>query len=181
MMYDLPTSVEVNGHEYAIRSDYRAILDIIKALTDPELKDEEKAQVVMGIFYLDDIPLEEWEEAIKKCFWFVDCGEETKNRATRKLMDWEQDFKNIVAPINRVLGTEIRALEYLHWWTFVSAYYEMGDCLFAQIVRIRQMKAKGKPLDKFDKEWYRDHRDLVDLKRTYTEAEDALLAQWGIK
>ena len=93
-------------------------------------------------------------------------------------MDWSQDFRYIAAPINRVLGKEIREMEYLHWWTFISAYYEIGDCLFAQIVRIRSLKAKGKPLDKTDQEWYRDNRELVDLKTSFTEAEDAVVNAW---
>lgn len=183
MIYDLPTSVTVNGTEYEIRSDYRAILDIIQALTDPELDDEDKGYVCLDIFYpaFNDMPWADYKEALMKCFWFIDLGSTDKRRATPKLMDWEQDFPYIVSPINRVIGQEIRSMPYLHWWTFIAAYYEMGDCTFAQIVRIRQLKAKGKPLDKFDKEWYRDHRELVDIKRTYTQAEDDTLAQWGIK
>ena len=37
MEYTLPKTVFVGGREYSIRSDYRAILDICEALTDPEL------------------------------------------------------------------------------------------------------------------------------------------------
>ena len=77
------------------------------------------------------------------------------------------------------MGKEVRSVEYLHWWTFISAYYEIGDCTFAQIVRIRNQLAKGKKLDDFDKEWYRDHRELVDIKQTYTDAEQEILKQWG--
>ena len=95
-----------------------------------------------------------------------------------KLMDWGQDFRYIVAPINRVLGKEVRELEYLHWWTFISAYYEIGDCFFAQIVRIRNLKAKGKPLDKTDQQLYRENRELVDLKTNFTAAEDAVINAW---
>ena len=85
-----------------------------------------------------------------------------------------------MAPINRVLGKEIRAAEYLHWWTFISAYYEIGgDCTFAQIVRIREKKAKGKPLDKQEQAWYRQNRSLVDFRTNYTKAEDDVLKQWG--
>lgn len=66
----------------------------------------------------------------------------------------------------------------LHWWTFLSAYYEIGDCLFAQIVRIREKKAKGKALDKSDREFYRKNRALIDIKTHYTEAEDDLVKMW---
>ena len=93
-------------------------------------------------------------------------------------MDWEQDFQYIVAPINRVAGGEIRSVEYMHWWTFVSFNYEIGDCLFAQIVRIRDKMARGKPLDKEERAWLRDNRRLVEFKHKYTEAEDEILNQW---
>jgi len=72
----------------------------------------------------------------------------------------------------------VRELEYLHWWTFISAYYEIGDCFFAQIVRIRNLKAKGKPLDKTDQQLYRENRELVDLKTNFTAAEDAVINAW---
>ena len=181
MEYTLPKTVIVGGREYSIRSDYRAILDICEALTDPELSSEEKSAVVLYIFYpeLEDMPVEDWQEAAKQCVWFINCGEDRRGqRPTPKLMDWGQDFRYIVAPINRVLGKEVRELESLHWWTFISAYYEIGDCFFAQIVRIRNLKAKGKPLDKTDQQLYRENRELVDLKTNFTAAEDAVINAW---
>lgn len=182
MNYDLPKSLTVGGAEYEIRSDYRDILEICAAMNDQELSDEDKALVALEIMFpaFDTIPPEHYQEAINKCFWFINCGDEGQNRKSPKLMDWEQDFQYIVAPVNRVMGAEIRAMEYLHWWSFISAYYEIGDCLFAQIVRIREMKAKGKPLDKSDQEFYRRNREIIDLKTTYTEREDAILKQWGV-
>ena len=181
MEYTLPKTVIVGGREYSIRSDYRAILDICEALTDPELSSEEKSAVALYIFYpeLEAMPVEDWQEAAKQCIWFINCGEnERRQRPAPRLMDWSQDFRYIAAPINRVLGKEILEMEYLHWWTFISAYYEIGDCLFAQIVRIRSMKAKGKPLDKADQAWYQDNREMVDLKTSFTEAEDAVVNAW---
>lgn len=183
MTYDLPASLEVCGTEYNIRSDFRAVLDIFAALMDCELDNQEKAFVALKIFYpdFDQMPSEHFEEALKRCFWFINCGDEnTQNRKVPKLMDWEQDFQYIVAPINRILGKDIRGMKYLHWWSFISAYYEIGDCLFAQIIRIRDQKARGKTLDKADREWYQKNRQLVDFKATYTEAEQDIFKQWGM-
>lgn len=182
MNYELPKSLTVCGTEYEIRSDYRSILDICAALNDKELSDGDKAEAALDIMYpaFETIPPEHYQEALNRCFWFINCGDEGQNRKAPKLMDWEQDFQYIVAPVNRVMGSEIRSLEYLHWWTFISAYYEIGDCLFAQIVRIRERRAKGKPLDKSDQDFYRRNREIIDLKTTYTEQEDAILKQWGV-
>jgi hypothetical protein len=183
VIYDLPTTATVNGVEYEIRSDYRAILDICTALNDPELSDGERGAVVLSIFYprVEGIPPEDQQEAVETCFRFINCGSEDSGKKSPKLMDWEQDFHLIVAPVNRVLGSEIRSLEYLHWWTFVSAYMEIGDCTFAQVVNIRDKKARGKTLDKTDREWYRRNRDLVDFKVTHTEDDQDLMREWGGK
>ena len=37
MMYELPTSLNVCGVEYAIRSDYRAALDVLSAFSAVDL------------------------------------------------------------------------------------------------------------------------------------------------
>ena len=177
----LPTSVDIDGTEYEIRSDYRAALDICMAMSDAELDEQDKAFTMLDIFYpsFDDMPTAHYQQAIERCLWFINCGEEETERQHIKLMDWEQDFKYIVAPINRVTGTEIRSIEYMHWWTFIAAYYEIGDCTFAQIVRIRDKKARGKPLDKTEQDWYRKNRNLVDLKTKYTQEDDEILRLWG--
>ncbi len=182
MMYDLPKSVEVGGCVYEIRSDYRAVLDICAALSDPELSDDERGLVTLTIFYpgFPNMPPEQYQEAIRACFWFINCGtEENSRQKSPRLVDWAQDFPYIVAPVNRVCGQEIRAAPYMHWWTFLSYYYEIGgDCTFAQIVHIRDKLARGKPLDKSERAWYRQNRNLVDFQRKYTQAEDALVKAW---
>lgn len=177
----LPTAVEVGGVGYAIRSDYRAVLDICAALSDPELDGRERAVVALTVFYpnVDAMPAEHYEEALEQCLSFINGGAEEPPQRAPKLLDWVQDFSYIVAPINRVTGQEIRAVEYMHWWTFLAAYYEIGECTFAQIVRIRDRLARGKPLDKQDREWYQRNQQLVDFKRKYTSAEDELAKSWG--
>lgn len=183
VIYSLPTSVEVDGTEYAIQSDYRAILDILVALTDRELDERDKAEAALTIFYPDfeEMPVSDYQEALNQCFRFIDHGQE--NREKRKqpeIMSWAQDFDLYIAPINRIAGCEVRALEYLHWYSFLSYYQEIGDCLYAQVVSIRDKKARGKSLDKQERDFYRRNRDIVDLKITYSEAEADLLAVWGV-
>lgn len=183
MIYDLPTSLSVCGIEYEIRSDFRAVLDVIIALNDIELSDYERMTVALYIFYpeFENMPVEHCRDALRQCFWFINGGKEQEQTRTSpvKLMDWEQDFQYIISPVNRVMGKEIRAEKYLHWWTFLGAYMEIGECTFAQIVHIRNAKAKGKKLSKQDQEWYAKNRHIVDLKTQYTAAEDKLLKLWG--
>ena len=181
MTYDLPASLEVCGVNYEIRTDYRAILDILVALSDIDLNEQERAFVALSIFYpdIEKMPPDDYQEALNRCFWFINCGEdEPPAEKSPKLVDWEQDFPRIAAPVSRIVGKDIRTVE-LHWWSFMAAYMEIGDCLFAQIVRIRERQAKGKALDKTDKEFYRKNRHWVDFKQRFSEQETDLLRVFG--
>lgn len=66
----------------------------------------------------------------------------------------------------------------VHRRTCLSAYPGIVDVLFAQIVRVREKRAKGKPLDKADQEFYRRNRELVDLAQNCSAAENDLVKQW---
>lgn len=177
--YDLPTSVTVGGVEREIRSDYRAALDIIAALSDTDLNDAERAFVVMKIFYVDEIDPKLAQEAVDKCMWFIGQGEEPDGKPHQKLMDWEQDFMYIVAPVNKAAGKDVRSVPYMHWWTFLAFYAEIGECMFSQIVGIRSKIKNGKKLDKQDREFYRRNRAAVDFKNVYSNAENDLIKSWG--
>lgn len=183
MNYGLPKSLEVCGTEYEIRSDFRAALDVFAALDDPELSQQEKASVLLTILYTDfeSIPVEHLQTAVDVALIYLNGGsEDAPQKKGPRLVSWEQDFSHIIAPINKIVGTEVRGLDYMHWWTFLSAYYEIGECTFSQIVRIRDMLAKGKKMEKSDREWYNRNRHLVDFKQTYTQEETLLLKQWGV-
>lgn len=184
MNLDFPKTVEIQGVEYDIRSDYRVAKDIFAALSDPELSDQERSYVVLNMFYpnFKKMPVEHYKEALEWCMWFIKGGEDDDGSNTKspKLVDWEQDFKLMVAPINHVLGFEIREAEYLHWWSFLSGYYEIsGDSTFAQVVSIRSKLAHKKKLDKTDREFLNRNRKLVEFKNKYTESENELLKAWG--
>lgn len=181
MNWELPRSVEVQGVTYPIITDYRCILDILTDISDPEADGQDRAAALLVGLYpgFDDMPPDHYDDAIREGLRFINCDSEDAPHKAPRLVDWEQDYSLMIAPINRVMGKEIRAAEYIHWWTFLAAYQEIGDCTFAQVVRIRDHLARGKKLDKSDMEWYRKNRHLVDFKRKYTEAEDSAAKEWG--
>lgn len=161
-----------------VRTDYRVILEILTMLKDRELTDSEKAYALLMMFYVDPESIKNYEEAINACFEFINCNSSQDSKSPQ-LVSWEQDLDYIIAPVNRVLGREIREDKETHWWTFVSAYMEIGpECLFSQVVSIRDKKARGKKLEKHESEWYNRNRRIVDIKREYTEEEESLIKQW---
>jgi hypothetical protein len=183
MMWDLPIAVEINGKQHPIRNkcDYRVVLDVICALNDNDLTEEEKVKCALFIFYEDILDIDDFETAIKEMFRIINGGEEQEESQDKKpqLMDWEHDFPVLVAPINRVLGFEIRSVDYLHWMSLLSAYMEIGECTFSTIVSIRSKRAKGKKLDKWEEEYLREHRKMVELPQKLTaEEQEFLNSDW---
>ena len=135
MSYGLPKTVEIDGEELAIRYDYRVILDIFEILNDPDFNDQERALAVLQIFYVEFDQLTDYDAAIQECFRFINGGrEEISKQKQPQLISWKHDFSMIVAPINRVLGYEVRAKEYdpqtntggVHWWTWLGATWKLG-------------------------------------------------------
>lgn len=171
--WEFPTSLNIGGTDYEIRTDYRAVLDLLTALNDNDLTDSDeqieaymKSRVILEIMFpqCDDIPAEHLQEALDKVVEFIDMGI-TEDSKKPKTMDWEQDAPILIPAINKVLNCEIRAEKYIHWWTFLGAYMGIGESLFSNIVSIRQKKDKGKKLDKWEMEFYKENKSLIDFKQ----------------
>ena len=171
--WEFPKSLNVGGVDYEIRTDYRAVLDLLTALNDPDLTDEDKqmtaymqSQVILQIMFpdCDNIPAEHIQEALEKVSEFIDMGI-SGDRKKPKTMDWEQDAAILIPAINKVLNTEIRAVQYMHWWTFLGAYMEIGESLFSNVIHIRQKKAKGKKMEKWEQDFYKENQSLIDFKQ----------------
>ena len=111
-------------------------------------------------------------------------AEEQTNDNKPKLMDWEHDFPQLAPPISRVLGYDVRTPDrYCHWHTFISAYYEIGECTFSTIVSIRAKKQKHQKLEKWEEEFCREHPDLINLPTNFTKEEEeffSLFEQKGV-
>ena len=172
-MYGLPKSLEVNGIEHPIRWNYEAVLDIISALNDPELDDNEKAYVCLFILYedFDEIEPEDYEAAFVAAHEFIDNGVEEERKTKIRMVDFEQDARLMFPAINRVAGKEIRQEENIHWWTFLGWFMEIGECTYSQVLSIRSKKAKGKNLEKWEQEFYSENRKIIDIQEKMTEEE----------
>ena len=116
--WELPTCINVGGEDYKIRTDFRAVLDILKYFADPEYEPDEKWEICLDILYEDyaNMPYNRRQEAAEKALEFIDMGIKDDGRRKPHTMDWEQDAPIIIPSVNRVLGSEVRAMEYLHWW-----------------------------------------------------------------
>lgn len=178
MIGALPTTVEVGGEDWKIRSDYRNILCIFEAFADKDLSDQDKLYIalVRGYEDFDKIPTDLYQEAYEKLFEFIECHDHSEDKKSPQLINWKKDEHMIFSAINTVAGCEVRSVEYMHWWTFMG-YFESVDneSLWSFVLSIRQKKSRGKKLEKYEQEFYNRNRTLCDVHpKEIKKAEDAL-------
>lgn len=180
LLGSLPRTLNVGGREYNIRSDFRSVLRIISAFNDEELSAEEKVYVCLKQLYegFDNIPTKDFVEAYDKAMWFLNCGEETKKKESPKIVDWNKDEQLIFPAVNKVAGQEVRLIQYMHWWTFMGFFQSIDrEDTYGYVLMLRQKRAKGKPFEKHESEFWNNNRDICDLHMTASsgaDAEDAL-------
>lgn len=181
-MYSIPTTVDIDGRQFKIRNngDYRVILDCFSALNDTDLNAQERLTASLIIFYedlnsLDDLDNINVETAVSEMFKFFNCGDINKNvrNMPYKLVDWEEDEQLICSAINKVANTEIRAVPYIHWWTFMGYYSAVGECPLSTILSIRDKIMKGKKLEKHEREFRRDNPQYFIWNSKTLEQQEA--------
>lgn len=189
-MYELPTTVTVNDTIYTIQNngDYRMVLDCFQVLNDVTLTENERILACLLIFYEDFNKIEDvlslgndvLKSLIDNAFLFFNCGQtHTSGETNYKTLDWEQDAQLISSAVNKVAGKEIRAEQYLHWWTFMGYFNAIGESALATVVGIRSKIAKGKKLEKYENEFRRDNPQYfnIDLRTLKQKEEDELINQ----
>ena len=174
----LPLMVSNGETNLIIRNkcDYRIVLDVFDALNDEELTDEEKAQCGLVIFYENYEEIQDPQEALNDMMLIISYsneGEAKKENDNRPpLVDWSKDFKYIAPPVSRVLGYDIREPKITHFWTFMGAYMEIGECQFSTIISIRSKRAKNQKLEKWEEEYVRENPELFEIKQKFTKEEE---------
>ena len=184
----LPVSLAVGGTGYSIRTDYRVALGVFKYLADDTLPVAARYSIAVQCIFkeADKIPEEHLTEAIERVLEYL-AGGRTYTEEDRKkpsLVDWDTDIDIILPAINKVAGYDVRGVQELHWWTFLSYYTEIGDSTFSTVVGIRYKMAHGKKLEEYEQEFVRDNPTLVlqkSAKRLREDKEDReALAEMGL-
>lgn len=175
MPWELPQTATIGGVEYQLSTDYRDVLEIIEYLNDPETPELLRWRIAVALFFdCEEFPEEQLQEAMEYLSAFISCGD-TSSAPGPKLLDWEQDAQVIVADVNKVAGMEVRAVPYLHWWTFLSYFRAIGEGQLLTLVSIREKLRSGKKLESWEREYYQKNPERVILKTKYSAEEEAEL------
>lgn len=178
----LPESLNIDGKEYAIRTDYHSALQVCEAFSDEELTAAEKWIVAAFLLFKDFTCADDvmdavedgfkLDEAARQISWYLSAGMSGEKDNEIPVFDWSQDEQMIFTSVNKVAGREVRDVEYMHWWT-LSGYVNSvdKDDFWTFIIGIRNKLNKKKKLEKHEREFLQKNRDLVILKKIKTREE----------
>lgn len=178
-LWQLPVKTTIDGKTYHLHTDYRDILEIFSYLDDPDLPEPVRWRIALALFYEEPVPAHSYQPAMDYMTAFLCAGKKTPPGP--RLMDWNHDAGAILAGVNRAAGMEIRGLKYVHWWSFLSWFHAMEPGQLSTLVGIRDRLRRGKPLEPWQQEFYRNDPKAVSLPERLSSREaaqkDALLAR----
>lgn len=186
-MYEIPTTITVNEREYPIRcnGDYRMVLDCFSCLNDVELTEQERGIACLMIFYEDFNEIEDFAgvysetitELTQKMYKFFECDENPVHTTPFKVLDWQKDSQLIASAVNKVAQTEVRSVEYMHWWTFMGYFSEVGESVLSLVVGIRNKIKRNKKLEKYEAEFKKNnpHYFIWDSQTAEEKSEEELI------
>lgn len=176
----LPSSLEVQGVQLAINADWRPCVNIMRMFERQDLTDSEKILCMVEILYVDEVPDSMVADAAEQAIWFLNMGDDPRAKASGKtssagrLFSWEQDLKYIISAVEHASHVSIRSQEFYHFWEFMSAFFETGECILNTLIHQRKLKKTGKQ-SKMDREWWAENKDIAELKVELTTDEQEVL------
>lgn len=184
--YTMPFSVENGDKIIKIRNncDFRVVLDCIEVSKDMDLQPEERTAVALNIFYENIEDITDFDEAVNDMIAIVENSDNSKKQHHTgdknnepEIVDFNIDFDLYISGVNKILGYDCRTPDkFTHWWTFLSAYKEIGDGYFAQVVGIRKKRyVDHKPLDKSELEFFNNNRDDINAIYRISDEDEAYL------
>ena len=174
MLGDLPKSLTIDGDEFEIRTDFRDVLRVVAAFNADELSEQEKVLICLRQIFVDAgrIPESHLADAFSAAIKFIECSSSKGETASKPLVDWEKDEQMFFAAVNKTAGFEVRAVPYLHWWTFLGYFQNIDqEDLWGQVLTIRQKQAKHKKLEKWEQEFFNANRDLCTVGKILSTKE----------
>lgn len=150
----LPHSVEINGRDVPINTDYRAGLKFAKVLKDPALSNADKLRKAILLYFAPDaLRYGELEPAVDALIDFYRCGtpkppqgsaEQEEEPEQEQAYDYEHDAGYIYAAFKQAYGVDL-ATNNLHWWQFRALFQSLpDDTMFVKIIGYRTAKVPPK-------------------------------------
>lgn len=172
----LPTTVNIEGIEYEINSDFRTSILFELLMQDLEIEDGEKTIQALELYYRE-CP-HNIEEAVNKMLWFYSCNKERELKSNRKtgskaeqIYDFDYDDEYIYSAFLDQYGIDLNDIEYLHWWKFKAMFKSLKED--NEIVKIMGYRSidLSKIEDKKQKNFYKKMKELHKIPAHRSERE----------
>lgn len=129
----LPETVDIDGAEYRINTDFRISILFELLMQDDEVGKRQK--LIQGLqLYYPEIP-QNLTEAVDKMIWFYKCGRESEedrpgksgNSNSKQVYSFDYDDDYIYAAFLEKYGIDLQDVEDLHWWKFRALFKALGE------------------------------------------------------
>ena len=173
----LPESVNINGDEYEINSDFRTSMLFEMMMQDDTLEDAEKTAQAVQLYY-PEIP-DDIDAAVEELLWFYGCGKNDdpsrkrlqQKKSHSRVYSFEYDDDYIYSAFITQYGIDLQDIEYLHWWKFRSMFNSLtDDNLIVKIMGYRSMDI-SKDMGKEQQKFYNRMKRLYELPKSMSEVE----------
>lgn len=173
----LPDTVEINGMEFKIETDFRASLRILLAFEDPELSTQEKYSILISNYFGSEWP-DDINRAVELGMKFLNAGEEVKepDEDPLRLFSFDHDGNYIYAAFQQTHRIDLQK-DNVHWWKFLALFMDLGqDTAFCQLVAFRKRCLTGTATKEEMKE-YRSNLELYEVPEPDTRTLEEKLAE----
>lgn len=165
-----------NYKGYKINTDFRVGVLISLLFDDEEVQDDIKILKAFDLLYKDEVP--EPDVAYDGVMWFLSCGSSElvyddttglSSKVTERLIDYNYDALDIWGGFWSK-GVDLEKTK-MHWFKFVTALQNLGDCNITQKINYRSMDLSGMKGDV--KKQYSELKSKVKARRVFTREEAA--------
>ncbi len=175
----VPETVEIDGIEYDINTDFRISIMFELLMQDNSITDNGKINAALNLYY-PEMPHDPIQ-AIENILWFYACGKITGTQnaehaggGTDRIYSFEHDAEYIYAAFLDQYGIDLQDIEHLHWWKFRALFKGLKeDNLICKIMSYRAIEITNDMSDS-EKKYYRKMKQIYALPDNRTQEEKEL-------
>lgn len=168
----LPDSLNVNGVEYPINTDFRAGIHYELLMQE---EDEKAVAEGLKLYYGERIPLD-LEDAILQINWFRNCGKPEKKLTGAAAGNGKQAFSfscdsdYVYAAFMAQYQIDLTEVAYMHWWKFMALFESLDkESRLMEIMGYRVAKLEG--MSKEQRKFYRSMQQHFEIPKSEKEQE----------
>lgn len=174
----LPETIEIEGTDYEIETNFRTYILFELMMQDTELSDVEKAMRGLELVY-QKTP-ENLNSAVDGLLWFYSCGKQWREKKAgevegvseiQRIYSFEYDDDYIYSAFLTQYHIDLQDIEYLHWWKFKALMRTLSsDLEFSKIMEYRSIDINSN-MTKEQRDFYRRKKELYALPLPADEEE----------